>query len=76
MKYLKNTKANIHNVLIMTSNFNIRDRDWDLDYSFHSVHSDLLLNIVDTFDLLFHILLIMSPPDTQTIAKIQIWSLT
>jgi len=27
LKYLKNTKANIHNVLVMTSDFNIRDSD-------------------------------------------------
>jgi len=27
LKYLKNTEANIQNILIMTGNFNIRDRD-------------------------------------------------
>ena len=27
LKYLKSTKANIHNVLVMTGNFNIRDSD-------------------------------------------------
>jgi len=25
LKYLKNTEANIHNILVMTSDFNIRD---------------------------------------------------
>jgi len=29
LKYLKNTKANINNALIMTSDFNIRDNIWD-----------------------------------------------
>ena len=53
LKYLKNTEANIWNVLIMTGNFNIRDRDWDLDYLFHSVHSELLFDISDTLDLSF-----------------------
>ena len=27
LKYLKDTEANIHNVLIMAGNFNIRDND-------------------------------------------------
>ena len=37
----------------MTGNFNIRDKNWDPDYLFYSVHSNLLLDIVNTFDLLF-----------------------
>ena len=53
LKYLKNTKANIHNVLIMTGDFNIRDSNWDLDHPFHSVHSNLLFDIVATFNLSF-----------------------
>jgi len=40
-------------MLIMTGNFNIRDSDWDSEYSFYSVHSDLLFDIVDSFNLLF-----------------------
>jgi len=50
-KYLKDTKANIQNVLIMVSDFNIRDSDWDTSYSFHSSYSDTLVEIVDSFDL-------------------------
>jgi len=53
LKYLKNTEANIHNVLVMTGDFNIRDSDWNPSYSFHSVHSDLLVDIANTFDLSF-----------------------
>jgi len=53
LKYLKDTKANIHNVLIMTGDFNIRDSNWDLDYPFHFVHSNLLFDIVDIFNLFF-----------------------
>ena len=52
-KYLKNTEANIHNVLVMTGDFNIRDSNWNPLYSFHSVHSDLLVDIADAFDLSF-----------------------
>ena len=37
----------------MTSDFNIRDRDWNSKYLFYSIYSDLLLDIADTFDLLF-----------------------
>ena len=40
-------------MLIITGNFNIRNRDWDLEYSFHLVYSDLLSNITDAFDLSF-----------------------
>ena len=35
----------------MTSNFNIRDRDWDSLYPFHLTHSNSLFDIVDFFDL-------------------------
>ena len=51
LKYLKNTEANICNVLIMVGNFNIRDSNWDLSYSFHSSYSNILVEIVDFFDL-------------------------
>ena len=37
----------------MTSNFNVRDSNWNSDYLYHSVHSDLLFNITDTFNLSF-----------------------
>ena len=53
LKYLKNTKVDIQNVLIMIGNFNIRDRDWDLNYPFHSIHSNLLFDIDDSFNLSF-----------------------
>jgi len=35
----------------MASDFNIRDSIWDLSYSFHSSHSDSLLDIADSLDL-------------------------
>ena len=53
LKYLKDTEANIHNVLVMTGNFNIRDSNQDPSYLFHSIPSDLLVNIADSFDLIF-----------------------
>ena len=52
LKYLKDTKANIHNILVITGNFNIRDSDWNSLYLFYSMHSDLLVDIVDSFDLM------------------------
>ena len=51
LKYLKNTEANIHNVLIMTGDFNIRDSNWNQNYPFHSVYNDLLLDIANAFNL-------------------------
>jgi len=41
LKYLKNTQVTLHNVLIMTGDFNIRDRDWDPDYPFHLSYSNI-----------------------------------
>ena len=35
----------------MTDDFNIRDSLWDLNFPFHSVHSDILFDIVDLFSL-------------------------
>jgi len=51
LKYLKNTEANLCNVLVMVEDFNIRDCDWDSSYPFHLVNSNLLLNIANLFDL-------------------------
>ena len=51
LKYLKNTEANINNVIIMTGNFNIRDNLWNFNYPHHSIHRTLLFNIVDSFHL-------------------------
>ena len=51
LKYLKDTKANICNVLVMANNFNIRDSSWDSSFSFHSIHSDLLMYIANSLNL-------------------------
>jgi len=51
LKYLKDTEANISNILIMAGNFNIRDSSWDSSFSHHSIHCNLLNDIVDSIDL-------------------------
>jgi len=51
LKYLKDTKARINNVLVMAENFNIRDNLWNPNYPHHSIHSDLLFDIVDSLYL-------------------------
>ena len=51
LKYLKDTKANINNILIMTGNFNIRDNLWDPHYLHHFIYSNLLFDIIDSFFL-------------------------
>ena len=51
LKYLKNTEVNINNLLIMTSDFNIRDWLWDLSFPHHSSISDDLFMLADLFNL-------------------------
>jgi len=48
LKYLKDTKANIHNVLIIAGNFNISNSDCNLSYSFYSSYSNILVEIAST----------------------------
>ena len=51
LKYLKDTEVNISNVLIMTGNFNIRDHLQDPSFPHHSIISDDLFIIADSFNL-------------------------
>ena len=51
LKYLKNTEANIHNVLVMTGNFNIRNSLWNFLYPHHSTCNNYLFKITDSFNL-------------------------
>ena len=51
LKYLKDTKVNIPNLLIMTGDFNIRDSIWDPSFHHHSAISDDLMIIADSFNL-------------------------
>jgi len=51
LKYLKDTEANLQNILIMAGDLNIRDSNWDPCYPFHSIYSDFLLEITDLYGL-------------------------
>ena len=51
LKYLKNTEVNLHNILIMAEDFNIRDSNWNSSYSFHLIYSDTLFEVANSFDL-------------------------
>jgi len=51
LKYFKNNEANIWNLLIMSSEFNIRDNLWDSLYLHYLSHSDDLFIITDSFNL-------------------------
>ena len=51
LKYLKDTKVNISNVLIMIEDFNIRNSFWDSNFLYHSSHKDFLFKITDSFSL-------------------------
>jgi len=48
LKCLKDTKVDIPNVLIMTGDFNIRNSFWDPLYLYHSIYSNLLIDIIDS----------------------------
>ena len=51
LKYLKDTKVNINNLIIMTGDFNIRDSLWDPSFPHHSSISNDLFILVDSFNL-------------------------
>jgi len=51
LKYLKDIKVNLSNVLIIIGDFNIRNNDWDLLYSHYLLYVDILREIADLFDL-------------------------
>ena len=51
LKYLKDTEVNIMNLLIMTSNFNIRDSIWDPSFPHHLAISDDLMILADFYNL-------------------------
>ena len=51
LKYLKNTKVNLNNILIMTEDFNIRDSNWNPSYSYYLSYSDILRDIADNLNL-------------------------
>ena len=51
LKYLKDTEANIDNVVLITGDFNIKDSLWDPSFPFHSSISDDLIMIADSFNL-------------------------
>ena len=51
LKYLKDTKVNIQNLLIMTGDFNICNNLWDPFFPHHSSISDDLFIIADFFNL-------------------------
>jgi len=51
IKYLKDMEINIHNLLVMTGDFNICDSLWDPSFLHHSSISDDLIIIADSFNL-------------------------
>ena len=41
----------MNDILIMTRNFNIRDNDWDLLYSYYSTYVNMLQEIANSLNL-------------------------
>jgi len=51
LKYLKNTEANINNILMMTGDFNIKDNLWNSNHLHYFIHRNLLFDIADSLYL-------------------------
>jgi len=51
LKYLKDTEVDIHNLLVITGDFNIWDNLWDLFFPHHSSISNNLIIVADSFNL-------------------------
>jgi len=51
LKYLKDTKVNINNILIMTGDLNIRNSFLDSNFPYHFTHKDILFDITNSFQL-------------------------
>ena len=45
------TEGNLNNILIMTRDFNIRNNNWNPLYLYHSIYTDMLRKITDSFNL-------------------------
>jgi len=54
LNYLKDIEANIKNVLTIAGDFNIRDRDCDPSYLFHSFYSNSLMEIANSLSSPIH----------------------
>ena len=51
LKYLKDTKVNLNNVLVIIESLNIKDNDWDLLYPYYLVHMNILWEVANSFGL-------------------------
>ena len=51
LKYIKNTKVNLNNVLIIIGDLSIRDNNWNLSYSHYLTHVDTLRETANSFYL-------------------------
>jgi len=63
LKYLEDIEVNLNNVIIMTGDFNIRYNDWDLSYSHHLIHANILMELADSFGLGLSILVDQVPTE-------------
>ena len=51
MKHLKDTEADLNNIIIITSDFDIRNNNWNSLFPYYSMHADCLLEIAELFNL-------------------------
>ena len=51
LQVLRNNTRNIGIMIVMTGDFNIRNSDWDLNFQYHSIHTEDLMSIIDSLGL-------------------------
>ena len=51
LHFLNRNIINLNNTVVMTGDFNIRDNDWDPNYSHHSVYTEDLLTLAESLGL-------------------------
>jgi len=51
LQFLNRNIINLNNIVVMSGNFNIRDNDWDPNYSHHSVHTEDLFTLAESLGL-------------------------
>ena len=61
MKFLYNKALNIHNLLYMEEDFNVRDTEWNLSVSSHSAAGQVLRDLADSYSLV-HSIPVLSVP--------------
>jgi len=60
----------------MARNFNIRNRDWDLSYSYHLAYSNILIEVANFLELklfssIYQVLILQSMPPVYSMTRVK-----